>query len=411
MPARRRGIAKGTKWNPLISLTSTDAERLSHQPLMLIGSKKRQFPTVLDWLKHLESPNTQRGQPKLPKVRARDLAALEKFWKVAQARGLVRKLIADPRMSNFGIAKRVRSKHNIKVSGEAVRLIRKSWDAKLKTFADRIILRDARVLAHFEEYPDKRVVDIARDLNFTAHEVLRALKRAGISPRQLAKERSARERTLRKGFLDRLQVHYPLNSKLGTPIAKMAARYLHMLKKHEYEVLHYDPFLKLREKKLDTSIAMFEQHRVDWRDYDKGLWKLIGASPQTLGSKLELFSTIGASPELHYLLLKKWSNRFAHYESERAPYPALRKAVVENNVPAILEHSGSIAGYAIRLNSFSYSPEYFDAAKDAALNVHSNCRHPEKNPALFLTLVSCAADAAVHNQAIKFAVEKHGSVI
>ena len=170
---------------------------------------------------------------------------------------------------------------------------------------------------------------------------------------------------------------------------------------NNFVVRHYNPFLKLTSGKVDTSIRILDKYGVDWRDDDKGLWRLISNSTSTLRARLGLFELLGVSPELHYLLICNFRNGIRHFNQEG--FASMREAVVSHNIPVLKNFVRGTCNKMLNRSARPPNADFFEAAENAFVTVMSECKHPEKHPAAFLTLVSHAIGDALNKEAIHFA--------
>jgi len=388
--------------NPFLSWTSTYKERQESESVMLDPQHTRKKVSVETWLYHLRSSLTLSGQPKNQSVRERDLKTYEKFWRVANGRGLLKQFFDDPNLNEGQIVKKMKEA-GFRMSHQHICLIRQRWCPERKTLRTEGARHRKAVLAVLEEHPEWSYRTIGQRAGTTEACAWGIAKAAGIKkPNSLKipeKERAAREK-----FLEDAGIECTTSERktgIGS-IADMAERILHMLNEHDYAVRNY-AFLRCTAKKVDTSIGILDEYGIDWRDYEKELWRLIGNSPNYIRSQMKLLNDVGASPELHHLLLKKLSGKLKCYASDKPLYADLRRVVVENDVQSILTYAKRVAHHTLAHRKLSRREEYFELAQDAALLVLGECSRSEKNPADLLALMSAAVEVAIDNETRKIA--------
>ncbi len=402
-----RGRLKRNIYNPLVTLVSTDIKRLTHKPAVKISNKR--FPvSIIEWLKNLESPYTYASRLKAEKegdkyLRSKseteskhDLDTLAKFWRIATERRYLRELLKNSDLDNAEIARQLGARLKRKVNQEEIRLVREAWG--LKSQSEKQSERAAKVVAFAQSNPNITFENIGKEVGLSGSYASALVKAAGVK-KPNAHLVSPEERAAREDFLRSVGIEFFY--KIYTPLAKMKARALHLLKKHKYVVRHYQPFLNMTSRRVDAAIKVLDEFHVDWRDDEKDLWKLIGNKPNDIRYRLKFFEYIGASSELHPFLFKNFRKPLLVFNSEG--YKDLRRAVVSRDIVALNNFAKRVCVKFLNRDARSHALEYYDAAKTAFVSVLKGCKHPEKHPAAFLALVSFAIGVALDKEALRFA--------
>lgn len=172
----------------------------------------------------------------------------------------------------------------------------------------------------------------------------------------------------------------------------------HFLDKYGY-VARNASLLNQTTDHVDTNIAMLENATppIDWKSEEHHLWKLISHNSETLRKKIALFESVGASAELHHLLIKISAGKIKLYSSDKKYYADLRQAILEerNGIPRLLKHAQEITTHYIRLNGWTWAKEYFDAGENAAVTALSECKNRKNNPVAALVIMSAAVEQSI----------------
>lgn len=403
-----RSISKKNTKNPLITWVSTDQERLACEPLLRKSSRAPPVKTtVIEWLKYLESPDTVNLKGKLiPKTEIRrreDLKTLEKFWKIAHGRAIMRLRFSDPRIGNNQIITEVYEKTGIRLSKQQIILIRRGWDVELKTMAERRKRLSEIVADNVIKNPDRNFIETSRELDLPSNSVYHLLKQAGVDKEKMKVERIERLQQLKQGVLDYLGIRYDRKERIGSSISHITSTYQYVEDQYNYRIRNYFPFMVTGREKLERNIELLEENNIDWRDYDLELWNLLGGNTANLRKKMDLFSAVGAPKELHYLLLGAVFYRLEFYSCDNAHCIELRNAVVRKDVSTIMKHARQLAYLQAVLNGWGKNEEYFDIATYTSITVLAECRNRENNPAFVLTLIANAIKSAIKNRSIELA--------
>jgi len=397
---------KNNNYNPFLSWVSTYKERQASEPVIITcgANDHLKIPVSVEtWLEHLKSPSTfgVRERQKSPSIRERDLKIYEKFWRIANGRGILKQLFEDPDLNEAQIARKM-TEAGFNMCREQIRLVRKNWFPKRRTIRTEAAKHKRDVLAAIERHPEWTFERIGRSAGITENRAVEIATAAGIK-KPSSQLISPEEHAAREKFLEDAGIEHSSDGRV-TSVKRMKARALHMLRKHKYVVSQCKPFLILTSKRVDAGIRVLDHYKIDWKDRDKELWKLIGNSSDSIRNKMKIFTAVGASPELHYLLLKKLDGRLEYYSSDKPLYANLRRAVNERDMTAILTYAAQVAHHTLTYRQFSRRSDYFNLAQDAAVSVLRECACPEKNPAAFLTLMSAAVDVAILNKAKEIAM-------
>jgi len=403
----RRNIMtnKQLKKNPLLAFVSNDTDRLAYEPILKINSSsKPRRVSALEWLKYLESPDKltdmKKTKQKTKRERKRDLRILDKFWKVAQGRAIARNGFEDPTRTNVNIANEIHEKTGIGLSKWQIILMRRSWDTEIQTHKQRMQVIYGHILDYLAANPDKEPKEVAEALGVPRHQVCHAISLTGTSAREIRKTKNADKKRLRKEFLDSLNIKYGPNERIGSSIAKMIEIISHMREEHGSAVTHYCPVLTTGIEKLDRNIALLESQHVPWDDPDTGLYKLLGDKTETLRKKLALFASVGASSELHYVLISTIIHKTEIYEKEK--FRELRTAIIENDYETLMVYTRGIAMHNIKINFWKNNLEYHEVATEAAMSALAECKDRRNNPAAALAIMTVAVEMAVKKKAMEF---------
>jgi|GEM_PF-3386458 hypothetical protein len=397
---------KTRRVNPLITFISTDRARLAYEPTLKVSDTERRRVSALEWLKHLESPDrmTDIGETvkKTERLRKLDLRTLEKFWRVAHGRAIFRRLAADIRINNKRICNEIYEKTGVKLSGQQIIFMRRNWNTEIQTEEQRTHARDNMILFHMTANPNKKPTEVAGALGVSCERIYDAIRKTGTNARDIRKKRREAEQRLRKQFLDERQIAYSQDELIKCSIPRMEKIILHMETRHGYRVRNYF-ILHSDTEKLDRNIALLDAHGIPWYDYGTDLYKLLGDKTETLMKKLELFDSVGASPELQYVLVGGILKKREIYSQDSDKRSELRNAVIENDLIRLMNCSHEIAMRTIMKKSWTNLEEYHDAATDAAMNALAECKDRKRDPAATLAIMTVAVEMAVKKKAMEFA--------
>lgn len=317
---------------------------------------------------------------------------LQEYWKiltpaerakvlaVRKEKTLLQTLLRDTSLNEVEIERRMKvSGYNI--SRQQIALIRKTH------FLNRMGVR-------------KIIMDTAKATK-NANEELAKLQR---------RNNKQTERRKREQVLQSLGVQY--FDKIETSSLDLITRYKRILQKYDYAPKEYNPFLSLSSEVLDIHIATLDHYRIDWRSEEGELWRLVGNSPEYIHRQMAILNSVEAQSELHFVLLKKLSTLL---ELMQKPKQAkLCEAVVgvtkrqKEAYKILLGYCESIARFTLARSGKNkkYLPELIDLTHDTLIEVLHYCKHPENNPAAFMSIVAATINFKINQYFYEKAISR-----